>query len=148
MMIVMKSKQFQRGFAMLPVIVIVALVGLMVPTVKYVTDPDTSFNLGSLANTTRPMIDGIQGTTERVTKTISEAQQRAESRRQQAYQQRDEAENKSVINESESEPETISQGTPVNLNDMIDEERGKTDNNLRLVNQAIKVVKITLANHR
>ena len=32
------------GFAFLPVVVLVALVGLMIPTVKYVTDPNLSFD--------------------------------------------------------------------------------------------------------
>ena len=40
----MKPRYFQQGFAFLPVVILVALVGLMVPTVKYVTDSDISFD--------------------------------------------------------------------------------------------------------
>ena len=37
-------RNFSSGFAFLPVVVLVALVGLMIPTVKYVTDSDVSFD--------------------------------------------------------------------------------------------------------
>jgi hypothetical protein len=38
------------GFAWLPVLVVVALVGLLIPTVKYVTNPDVSFDIRKLAS--------------------------------------------------------------------------------------------------
>jgi len=44
-----KGGKFSKGFAYLPVIVMVALVGLMIPTVKYVTDPNVSFNIRQFA---------------------------------------------------------------------------------------------------
>ncbi|MEA3354870.1 MAG: hypothetical protein U9Q63_00070, partial [Patescibacteria group bacterium] len=39
----------QGGFAWLPVVIVMALVGLMIPTVKYITDPNVSFNILKLA---------------------------------------------------------------------------------------------------
>ena len=58
MMVLMKAKKFQQGFAIVPVIILVALVGLMVPTVKYVTDPEASFDNRGFAQV---MIDGVVG---------------------------------------------------------------------------------------
>ena len=59
MMILMNPrKKLQQGFAVVPVIILVALVGLMVPTVKYVTDPEVSFDTRGFAQV---MIDGVIG---------------------------------------------------------------------------------------
>lgn len=63
MMVLMKPKKFQQGFAIVPVIILVALVGLMVPTVKYVTDPEASFDNRGFARVVGPMIDGVGSVT-------------------------------------------------------------------------------------
>ena len=59
MMILMRPrKKLQRGFAVVPVIILVALIGLMVPTVKHVTDPEANFDSRGFAQV---MIDGVVG---------------------------------------------------------------------------------------
>ena len=73
------GKNYQQGFAIVPVIILVALVGLMVPTVKYVTDPENSFDTRSFARPIGVMVDGVGSVTSVLNQPKKEAKKESAS---------------------------------------------------------------------